>query len=556
MPNKDSNTNTAENSNKVDLDSLADLNFGPSWADANIDASKKVTVSKSSSFVRKNSSKEPDGNGKRDRRGRVSKSNFKNSDRGQRDSRDRQAYKFEASFDVKIYPQDDIFDTLIKSLKNNCKTYQLFEITRVILEKPERFVILVSRIKDQDASGKLIYFCPKDNLPFDTEDEAIEYYIDSYSDDFFDVEEVEVDPPSGNFSIVFRCPFTGKLIAPPNFHRFQELLKLHHSKAINNLSLEEYQSKLESVNDEGVINEWLESMKKVKRYNLKESSDETVFFDSREEVKRYLILNHKKDIVQSAESVRFLGNNLEKMPKGLLKRNVNYAIEGQRRFPLETANNIRGRLRRHKFTIYKKGSKGVSFVCSVKRKFRDDKTVFTDNINSLIEFFEKNQEISVMDLPYQFLNLEKPQDSDNKAPSNDSGGTDLAPTEVSTAFNIDNFSEDHKDQIRQLFRDLKWLISEGYVTEYSNGTLFVHQKIIENKKTSEADEVMVDSNKKTKSCEAQESSSDESLDEVIIPDAEVIESDHSEEDAHIAGETTSNESSPQIIDADEPSPQD
>ena len=81
-------------------------------------------------------------------------------------------------------------------------------------------------------------------------------------------------------------------------------------------------------------------------------------------------------------------------------------------------------------------------------------------------------------------------------------------------------------------------------------------KIIENKKTSEADEVMVDSDKNTKSYEAQESSSDESLDEVIIPNAEVIESDHSEEDAHIAGETASNESSPQMIDADESSPQD
>ena len=50
MPNKDSNTNTAENSNKVDLNSLADLNFGPSWADANANASKKVTSSKGAFF--------------------------------------------------------------------------------------------------------------------------------------------------------------------------------------------------------------------------------------------------------------------------------------------------------------------------------------------------------------------------------------------------------------------------------------------------------------------------------------------------------------------------
>lgn len=562
MPNKDSNTDTAENSNKVDLNSLADLNFGPSWADANADASKKVTSSKSASSGRKNSFKDNDRKAKRDRRGNVSKSNFKNSEGRQFDSRDKQSYQFEPSFDVKIYPQDDTFDTLIKSLKNNCKTYQLFEITRVILEKPERFVILLSRIKNEDSSDKLIYSCPKDNLPFDTEDEAIEYFIDTYSDEFFTIEDVEVDPPSGNFSIVYRCPFTGKLIAPPNFHRFQEILKLHHKKTIKNLSLEDYQSKLESVNDEAVINEWVESMKKVKRYSLKESEDSSVVFDSREEVKRYLILNQKNAIVHASENIRFLGNNIEKLPKGLIKRNVNHAIEGQRRFPLETANNIRGRLRRHKFTIYKKGSKGVSYVCSVKRKFRDDKTVFTDNINALIEFFEKNQDISVMDLPYKFLNLQKLQSSEDKGSdkesegNKESEGTDLASSEVSNALNIDGFSDDEKGQIKQLFRDLKWLISEGYVTEYSNGTLFVHQKIIENKKANSVDGVDANTNEKSKTEEDEELPSEAPLNEKTMPDIQVSDSDASKPDSNIAKEADLNEPRTEMIDADESVSQD
>ena len=41
----------------------------------------------------------------------------------------------------------------------------------------------------------------------------------------------------------------------------------------------------------------------------------------------------------------------------------------------------------------------------------------------------------------------------------------------------------------QLFRDLKWLITEGYVTEYSNGTLFVQQILPESSQTSDSKEV-------------------------------------------------------------------
>ena len=99
--------------------------------------------------------------------------------------------------------------------------------------------------------------------------------VDNYIGDFFDIESVEVEPPSGNFTIVYRCPFTDILIAPPNFHRFQELLKLHHKSKIKNLSLEEYQSKLVSVNDESVIGDWLESMKKGERLTLKNPEEDT-----------------------------------------------------------------------------------------------------------------------------------------------------------------------------------------------------------------------------------------------------------------------------------------
>jgi hypothetical protein len=41
MPNKDPKTDTAESTDAIDLNALADLNFGPSWADASLKSKKQ-----------------------------------------------------------------------------------------------------------------------------------------------------------------------------------------------------------------------------------------------------------------------------------------------------------------------------------------------------------------------------------------------------------------------------------------------------------------------------------------------------------------------------------
>ena len=84
------------------------------------------------------------------------------------------------------------------------------------------------------------------------------------------------------------------------------------------------------------------------------------------------------------------------------------ALERQRRFPLDTANALRGRLRREGFTIFKKGSKGVSYVCSVKRKFRVPGQTFADTIGGLISFIETHAMIKASELPAKFLGIQPP----------------------------------------------------------------------------------------------------------------------------------------------------
>src|SRR5262249_58849692 len=110
-------------------------------------------------------------------------------------------------------------------------------------------------------------------------------------------------------------------------------------------------------------------------------------------------------IVRAVEHARFHGKVAETMPQGEIRRAIEGALERQRKFPLDTANALRGRLRREHFTIFKKGSKGVSYVCAVKRKFRVPGQTFADSIGALIAFIEANPMVRASELAPKFLGI-------------------------------------------------------------------------------------------------------------------------------------------------------
>src|SRR5690606_25627773 len=116
---------------------------------------------------------------------------------------------------------------------------------------------------------------------------------------------------------------------------------------------------------------------------------------------------------------------VETMPAGEIRRAVEGALERQRRFPLDTANALRGRLRREHFTIFKKGSKGISYVCAVKRKFRVPGQTFAESLSTLISFIESHPMIRASELTGKFLGIElpsAPKTADAAVPAADGAG--------------------------------------------------------------------------------------------------------------------------------------
>ncbi len=427
-------------------------------------------------------------------------------------------------FTATFYPEDTSFTTLVQTIRKSCRTIELFEIARTVVAKTDRFVVVVAHRPAAAPQGAaeaavkpakpLFYISVPDGIPFESDDAAVSHVLGKHLDKFFDTAEAEVEPPKGNFQVINKCSLTGELLGPPNYHRYNQILNQHFTaKIASRMSLEAYRTRIETVRDPEVVNQWLEKMKKTTRYTWKLDAPKpaasaaeaapaaegapaesapalptTPTFDTLEDARLHLLTNARDKVVRTAESARFHGKIAETMPPGEIRRAIEGALERQRRFPLDTANALRGRLRREHFTIFKKGSKGVSYVCAVKRKFRVPGQTFADSIGALIAFIEAHPMVRQSELPAKFLGLTnvaagKPAETPAPAAPADAAAPapEATPAPAPEAPKPE-LTIDERAKLSRLQGDLMWLVREGYVTEFIDGRLFAPPPMVEARK--------------------------------------------------------------------------
>ncbi len=446
---------------------------------------------------------------------------------GRSESFDRGPYE-SPFFAATFYPEDTSFNTLVQTIRKSCRTIELFEIARTVVAKTERFVVVVTRKTPVESGAPApggevaarpakapFYISVPDHLPFESDEAAVAHVLSKHLGVFFDTAEVEVEPPKGNFQVINKCGVTGELLGPPNYHRYTQIVQQHHAAKVARMAFEAFRSRIETIRDPEVVKQWLDKMKKTTRYTWKLPTGakpvvapvvaataeptpaetpaaetpvsetaavaaaeptpapvavpETPTFDSLEEARIYLLTHARDKVVRPAENARFHGSVAETMPPGEIRRAIEGALERQRKFPLDTANALRGRLRREHFTIFKKGSKGVSYVCAVKRKFRVPGQMFSDSIGSLISFIETHPMIRASELPTKLLGIAL------HVPALPAIAGLPVPEEP-------KLSVEERAKIARLQGDLMWLVHEGYVTEFIDGRLFAPPPMAEARK--------------------------------------------------------------------------
>ena len=463
----------------VDLSALKDLSIGPNWIAPDYSSDSADAKREARAKGRRDNAGAPLKRVRRargDAAGRFGKSERRerrpNETEGPRRSsfrREDRKPSFRPTVQVQFSPEEAPFKAMTSALRSSCRTYELFEIARLILEKRERFVVLVRAEPSSDSRQELLYISVPDGLPFDSEAGVIDHVLGTHLDRFLTVEKVEIEPPSGNFQVVNRCSITGEILGPPNYHRYQHLEQEHHRNRLKHITLERFRAKIEPVNDPKVIQDWLQRMTHESRYRLNSSisgTEDAPSFDNYESARHYLVIHFPNRIFRTAPSTRFSGKDIESLPKGGdLRRSIEMALESQKRFPLDTANHLRRRLKRLKFVVYKRGSKGVSFVSAVKRKLRSPDATFALPVQELLETIETHPNIQVGEL-YRLLCGSEPVVEPTKGEKGESGET---------------------ERFRQLSQNLRWLVSEGYVTEFGDGRLYSSPPHRQETMTSESD---------------------------------------------------------------------
>jgi len=378
---------------------------------------------------------------------------------------------FKFSMEVLFYPDDAPFNKLAEIMKSSKRTYQLFEIAQLVLEKPERFIVLAKNLPDESGAVKPLYCAQPLNIPFEDEASAKLAAIEYKIDELFERATVEVEPPKGNFQLVNRCSTTGDLLGAPNWHKYGEHLREYHREHFAKTPFEAFLSTIEAVRDPDQIAAWLEQMKTRSVYKLKEPQEgDPEIFETREAAANYVASKFSGDLVRTYEQVRMRGINLAAMPFGRIRRNIEETWSKQKRFPIITANNLRGRLRRTGFAVYKRGSKSFAFVSVVKRKFLFEDETLADVPQQIFDFITANPAVAAADLPYKILGLTPPEaarkaktlaEENNEGKADD--GATPAPSEEAT--------DEQKAKMSSIWSELMWLIGEGYVVEYADTTL-------------------------------------------------------------------------------------
>lgn len=485
-----------QNRQEVDLSQLSNIEFATAWTpsssikkdfdqkrrggfqrprrnDAESDGDKRA-------FKRRPDFKKNFGDGKFDKKPRAK---FDGANR--RDSDDRKSGRrprfgdkrkpqvpFNFSMEVLFYPDDTPFNKLADIMKNSKRTYQLFDIAELVLEKNDRFVVLAKNLPDESGVVKPLFCAQPLNLPFEDEASAKQAAVDYYTDELFEKQQIEAEPPKGSFQVVNRCSTTGDLLGAPNWHKYNENLREYHREHCPKMPFEAFLSTIEAVRDPEQINAWLEQMKKRDVYKLKNPAEgENDIFETREAAASYVAHKMGAELVRTYEQVRMKGANLQKLPFGRIRRNIEEAWHKQKRFPIITANNLRGRLRRSGFSVYKRGSKGFAFVSVVKRKFLLEGDKLSDTPQKIFDFITANPAVLATDLPYKFLGLTPPDNQPKAKTLAEENKAEQPEVQTSPIAAATELSDEQKQQLNAVWSELLWLVSEGYVVEYADSTL-------------------------------------------------------------------------------------
>src|ERR1051325_5469318 len=160
---------------------------------------------------------------------------------------------------VALAPDEKGVESLARQIKITARAYPLFDIARLVLQKPERYSVAFSVKKN--AEGKIVqplFLCALDDTLWLSEDEAIAHVLNKHFATFYQAERTATEPPKGKYTFVAQCGMSGAILGPPNYHDYQNQLRKLHAERFSRMPFDAFKARVKIVKDEAVVKKWVE----------------------------------------------------------------------------------------------------------------------------------------------------------------------------------------------------------------------------------------------------------------------------------------------------------
>lgn len=342
-------------------------------------------------------------------------------------------------------PHAPALENVTAQIKSGSVAYSLFALARLFLEKPERYDVHLK------AKPESVLFQLGENGALAVDPEFLERNAFRFArEDFYKIDMTESEPLKGNFTNVARCKLSHTLLGPTNHHSYQARLRnLYEQRFSRRMSFGDYQRQIEIINDPAAVEQWKEEARKVTTFTtLREEPPLT--FASATEAERHFREKYLPELVRNVAEADVNGVLSRHLPDRALQRAVENAWARESRSPSQMMQELGARLREAGLHIFRH-RKGMLFVSPIRvRPFGHDGAAVSPMIGAIFETLTATPRINRKQLAEKLI-------------------VDLAMGRVRPTGGP--APEEAESKKLTLTSDLHWLLSEGHVIEFNDGSL-------------------------------------------------------------------------------------
>src|SRR5438477_1395489 len=428
---------------------LIDLKFLPAWVKEDWSAAHHAGFEEEAQEAWPRPSEDRRGRPPRHRHG--DEKNRRRRDRGERDDRkplDRKERKHSRDFparreaqappvlpqlDVHFLPQAAAFENVAAQIKTGTAAYSVYALARLFLQKPERYHV---RIKTKNASP--LFRLGESNAIATNRNGLENSAIRLLRDNFYTTNVTLNDPIKGDFSSVARERTTGTLLGPTNHHGYQpQLRRLYEQRFSRRMTFIDFQRQIEIVSDLALVEQWKEEARKVTTFTTRQE-EPPQNFNAETEAERHFREKYLPTLISETDEAEVDGVTSRKLSDRGTARVIENAWSAEVRSPSNMMQELAGRFRGAGLQIFRH-RKGMLFVSPIRLKAIDE-TAVSDSVRHILETLKASPRINRKELAEKFI-----------GPN----------TEVAEA---------EKTKLA-LASDLHWMIREGHVIEFNDGSL-------------------------------------------------------------------------------------